>query len=74
MGEKNLIAVLEKISLYIFIFIFISCSSGSSEPEIDDGNGNNDNDNEIVYPVSELNNYSSINKKTSWYRTNKSFD
>ena len=74
MGEKNLIAVLEKISLYIFIFIFISCSSGSSEPEIDDGNGNNDNDNEIVYPVSELNNYSSINKKTSWYRTNKSFN
>ena len=74
MGEKNIITVLKNISFYIFILIFISCSSGSLEPEIDDGNGNNGNEKEIVYPVSELNNYSSINKKTSWYRTNKSFD
>ena len=28
----------------------------------------------MIFPVSFLNNYSSINKKTSWYRTNKSFD
>ena len=74
MGEKNLITVLEKISIYIFILIFISCSSANLEPEIDDDSGNNGNEKEIVYPVSELNNYSSINKKTSWYRTNKSFD
>lgn len=74
MGEKNIIIVIKNISFYIFILIFISCSSGSLEPEIDDGNGNNGNEKEIVYPVSELNNYSSINKKTSWYRTNKSFD
>ena len=74
MGEKNIITVLKNISFYIFILIFFSCSSGSLEPEIGDGNGNNGNEKEIVYPVSELNNYSSINKKTSWYRTNKSFD
>ena len=74
MGEKNIITVLKNISFYIFILIFFSCSSSSLEPEIDDGNGNNGNEKEIVYPVSELNNYSSINKKTSWYRTNKSFD
>ena len=29
---------------------------------------------EIQYPISDLNNYSTINKKTSWYQTNKSFD
>ena len=74
MGEKNIITVLKNISFYIFILIFFSCSSSSLEPEIEDGNGNNSNEKEIVYPVSELNNYSSINKKTSWYRTNKSFD
>lgn len=28
----------------------------------------------MVFPISFLDNYSSINKKTSWYRTNKSFD
>ena len=32
MGEKNLITVLEKISLYIFILIFISCSKDVEEP------------------------------------------
>ncbi len=62
------------IYCWFFIFIFISCSSASLESKADDGNGNNSNEKEIVYPVSELNNYSSINKKTSWYRTNKSFD
>ena len=74
MGEKNMRNVLKNKSFYIFILIFNSCSSGSLEPEIDDGNGNNGNEKEIVYPVSELNNYSSINKKTSWYRTNMAFD
>ena len=74
MGKKNIITLLKNKSFYIFILIFISCSSGSLEPEIDDDGGNNGNEKEIVYPVSELNNYSSINKKTSWYRTNKSFD
>jgi len=29
---------------------------------------------EIQYPISDLDNYSTINKKTSWYQTNKSFD
>lgn len=58
----------------LFLLVIFSCSSSSLDPEIEDGNGNNGNEKEIVYPVSELNNYSSINKKTSWYRTNKSFD
>lgn len=58
----------------LLTLVLFSCSSNSLDPEIDDGNGNNGNEKEIVYPVSELNNYLSINKKTSWYRTNKAFD
>lgn len=57
--------------LFPVILFFLSCSK-NEDPFLDD-NDNNDII-ELVYPNSDLNNYSSINKTTSWYRTNKSFD
>ena len=63
---------MKKLFSFLLIVVLItSCSKNESlESEI-----NNENEKqEIVYPVSDINNYSSINKTTSWYRTNSSFD
>ena len=56
--------------LIVLQVIVISCSSNNIE--IDDENNNQVP--EIIYPISKLNDYSAVNKKTSWYRTNISFD
>ena len=50
--------------------IAISCSSNNFESDDE----NNTQDPESIYPISKLNDYSAVNKKTSWYRTNLSFD
>ena len=60
-----------KFPLFLFL-ILISCSENQN---IDSEENNENNDKiELVYPVNSIDNYSSVNKKTSWYRTNKSFD
>ena len=62
---------MKKILPLLFL-ILISCSENQNI----DSEENNENDDkiELVYPINSINNYSSVNKKTSWYRTNKSFD
>ncbi len=55
--------------LFILLIIISACSSNSLSDEILGENG------EVVihYPLEMLNTYSTINKTTSWYRTNQSF-
>ncbi len=62
---------MKRALLRIIVLLFlVSCSKNESpENEVND-----QIDQEIVYPVSFLENYSSINKKSSWFRTNISFD
>ncbi len=58
----------------ILLLLFFACSKNENvETNINEGNDDKDNQ-ELVYPISSLDNYSSTNKKTSWFRTNKSFD
>ena len=54
----------------MLLILLVSCSKN----ETTENEANDEIDQEIVYPVSFLENYSSINKKSSWFRTNISFD
>lgn len=56
------------ILLLLFIPLVYSCSSIESVEEIID------NEDSLKYPVVMLDKYSDINKNTSWYKTNISFD
>lgn len=63
---------------YVWVFIFIACSKTGTENLVK----NNVNisptvivpPQKIIYPVAVLDSISMINKTTSWYMTNKSFD
>ncbi len=57
------------IQLLLFIPLVFSCSSSESTEDIIDNE-----EPSLKYPVGMLNNYSDINKNTSWYKTNISFD
>ena len=60
---------------FLILLLLTACSKNENTiSDINNGNDNNDDDQvELVYPNGDLNKYSSINKKTSWYRTNNSF-
>jgi len=57
------------ILLLLFIPLVFSCSSSESTDEIIDNE-----EPSLKYPAGMLNSYSDINKNTSWYKTNISFD
>ena len=60
---------MKKLLLLLSVLFVVSCSSVESTEDIID------NEEPLLkYPVGMLNNYSNINKNTSWYKTNISFD
>jgi len=60
---------MKKLLLLFSVLFVVSCSSVESTEDIID------NEEPLLkYPVGMLNNYSNINKNTSWYKTNISFD